>query len=79
MEKLSLLLHRLVDHAVPQGNEVGELHAMADDAVAEVARLITDAAELGEAAASLPPAPNPAARAPSPAPPFTAPKSDGAA
>ena len=58
MEKLSLLLHRLVDHAVPQGNEVGELHVLVDEAVAEVTHLLADAAELGAAAAALPAKPD---------------------
>ena len=36
MNKLFQLLHNLVDHAAPQGNARGELHALADAAHAEL-------------------------------------------
>lgn len=41
MEKLIQLLHELIDHAVPQGNKRGELHALADE-VASVATEVAD-------------------------------------
>lgn len=37
MTKLSQLLHELVDHATAPGNRRGELHALVDEAAAEVA------------------------------------------
>lgn len=35
MDKLFLLLHELIEHAVPAGNKRGELHALADELTAE--------------------------------------------
>lgn len=34
MKDLYQLLHKLIDHAVPQGNERGELHAHVDELAA---------------------------------------------
>lgn len=44
MTKLSQLLHELVDHATAPGNRRGELHALADEAAAEVAPAATKVA-----------------------------------
>lgn len=72
MEKLSQLLHDLVDGATQQGNSRGELHALADDALAELDSVIAQrvAAALG-AAEKVAAAPAPAIQVP----PFVAPRS----
>jgi len=36
MEKLFQLLHELIEHATPHGNARGELHALADAAMADL-------------------------------------------
>lgn len=62
MEKLSRLLHELIDHAVSQGNKRGELHALVDELSAEAtvgekgtAAKVPAAAKAAGAQAAVPP------------------------
>lgn len=57
METLLQLLHELIDHAVPQGNKRGELHALADELAAGAVEGALAKVTAGAKAASTPAVP----------------------